>query len=89
VGVADLLDGARWLDRYPRRLVLLGLVPASMELAVGLSPAVQPALPDLVQRIVDEARQLGFDFRLRTADDTPPVEWPVAGVAHPAGMRGW
>ena len=89
VGVADLLDGARWLDRYPRRLVLLGLVPASMELAVGLSPAVRPALPDLVERIIDEARQLGFDFRLRTADDTPPVEWPVAGVVHPAGMREW
>ena len=33
VGVADLLDGARWLDRYPERVVLLGLVPESMELA--------------------------------------------------------
>ena len=28
IGVADLLDGARWLDRYPRaRSMLLGLVP--------------------------------------------------------------
>ena len=27
IGVSDLLDGARWLDRYPSRLVLLGLVP--------------------------------------------------------------
>jgi hydrogenase maturation protease len=89
VGVADLLDGARWLDRYPRRLVLLGLVPASMELAVGLSPAVQPALSDLVERIVGEARELGFDFRPRTADDTPPAERPAVGVAHTAGMRGW
>jgi hydrogenase maturation protease len=89
VGVADLLDGARWLDRYPRRLVLLGLVPASMELAVGLSPAVQPQLPDLVERIVSEARELGFDFRHRTADDTPAAERPAAGVARPAGMRGW
>jgi len=89
VGVADLLDGARWLDRYPRRIVLLGLVPASMELAVGLSPAVQPALADLVERIVGEARELGFDFRHRTADDTLPAERPAAGVAHAAGMWGW
>ena len=89
VGVADLLDGARWLDRYPRRLVLLGLVPASMELAVRLSPEVQLALSELVERIVDEARDLGFDFRQRTADDTPSAEQPGAGVAHAARMRGW
>jgi len=63
VGVADLLDGARWLDQYPRRLLLLGLVPASMELAVGLSPRVRPALAGLVARIVEEARAMGFAFR--------------------------
>ena len=27
IGVSDLLDGARWLDRYPARVVLLGIVP--------------------------------------------------------------
>jgi hydrogenase maturation protease len=88
VGVADLLDGARWLDRYPRRLVLLGLVPESMELAVGLSPRVRPALPDLVGRIVDEARAMGFEFRHRAADDTPVVERRAADVARTAGMHG-
>lgn len=70
VGVADLLDGARWLDRYPRQVVLLGLVPESMELAVGLSPRVRPALPALVDRIVEEARALGFLFRRKDVDDT-------------------
>ena len=43
VGVADLLDGARSRDRYPSRVVLLGLVPESMELAVGLSAPVAAA----------------------------------------------
>jgi hydrogenase maturation protease len=85
VGVADLLDGARWLDRYPKRVVLLGVVPGSMELAVGLSPHVQPALPGLVDRIVEEARTLGFFFRHKNADDTlaaRSVDGPHAG-----GMR--
>jgi hydrogenase maturation protease len=68
VGVADLLDGARWLERYPGRVILLGLVPHSMDLAVGLTPDVQAALPALVECIVDEARQLGFDFRRRPAE---------------------
>ena len=62
VGVADLLDGARWLGRYPNRVVLLGLVPESMELVVGLSPRVRAALPALIERIVGEALALGFVF---------------------------
>ena len=53
------------------RVVLLGLVPESMELAVGLSPRVRPALPALVERVVDEARALGFAFRRKSADETP------------------
>lgn len=70
VGVADLLDGARWLNRYPRQVVLLGLVPQSMELSVGLSPRVGSALPALVDRIVAEASALGFAFRKKDLDDT-------------------
>jgi hydrogenase maturation protease len=62
IGVSDLLDGARWIDRYPSRLILLGIVPETMELAVGLSLAVARALPALVERAVDEAAQLGFPF---------------------------
>ena len=83
VGVADLLDGARWLGRYPRHIVLLGLVPESMDLAVGLSPRVQPALPRLVERVVEEARSLGFAFRYKNADETP-----TAGIVDGALVRG-
>jgi hydrogenase maturation protease len=85
VGVADLLDGARWLDRYPRRVVLLGLVPESMNLAVGLSPLVRASLPELVERVVEEARALGFVFQPRDDDETPPAG--VVDVARLAGMR--
>ena len=68
VGVADLLDGARWLGGYPTRVTLLGLVPESMDLNVGLSDAVRASLPALVERIVEEARTLGFVFRRTSAD---------------------
>ena len=86
VGVADLLDGARWLGRYPRQLVLLGLVPESMELAVGLSPRVQPALPVLVERIVEEARALGFVFRHKNNDETSTIG--AVDGAHVRGVHG-
>lgn len=60
VGVADLLDGARWRERYPRCVVLLGLVPESLDLKLGLSSSVASALPPLVERVVEEAARLGF-----------------------------
>jgi hydrogenase maturation protease len=34
VGVLDLLEAARWRGRYPSRLVLLGLVPESIDLGL-------------------------------------------------------
>lgn len=90
VGVADLLDGARWLGRYPNRVVLLGLVPESMELAVRLSPRVRAALPTLVERIVDEARALGFVFCRKRTDRTPVggAAADVARLAYAPSLAG-
>jgi len=84
VGVADLLDSARWLDRYPPHLVLLGLIPQSMNLVVGLSPLVRASLPALVDRVVDEARALGVAFEHRRGPVAPPA-LSVPDVARLAG----
>jgi hydrogenase maturation protease len=85
VGVADLLDGARWLERYPARVVLLGLIPSSMELSVGLSPLVRASLPELVDLIVEEAARLGFGFEPRDVDAARARE-RMLDVARLAGM---
>jgi len=86
VGVADLLDGARWLDRYPRHVVLLGIVPQSIDLGLGLSPAVRASLPELVTLVVGEALAQGFAFKPKTAGETAPARQRI-NVAHLAGMR--
>jgi hydrogenase maturation protease len=86
VGVADLLDGARWVGRYPRRVVLLGLNPASMNLSVGLSPLVHASLSTLVDRVVEQARDMGFAFERKDVD-APPADDRVVDVARLAGMR--
>jgi hydrogenase maturation protease len=70
IGVADLLEGLRLLDAYPRRVLLLGLVPESLELRVGLSPAVDAGLPGLVSEVAREVRRLGYPLRLRDAHAT-------------------
>lgn len=67
VGVADLLDAARLIDRYPSAVTLLGLVPEVIELAVERSHAVDAALQKLVDAIVHEVRSLGYDM-VRHAD---------------------
>jgi hydrogenase maturation protease len=88
VGVADLLDGARWRDRYPQRVILLGIVPAAFDLAVGLTPPVAAALPSLVEHIVDEARSLGFMFHRKHRDEaTTAVRGSIVDVARLAWVR--
>jgi hydrogenase maturation protease len=85
VGVADLLEGARWHERQPRRLVLLGIVPDTFELGVGLSPAVGLAVPELVRHIVAEARRLGCPFVNETAS-APPVQLDIARLSLGVGQ---
>jgi hydrogenase maturation protease len=87
VGVADLLDGARWLGRLPKQLVLLGLVPESMDLVVGLSPRVQSQLPALLERVVEEAHELGHVFRPKVAGSAKPGAGRALDVSRLAGMR--
>jgi hydrogenase maturation protease len=72
VGVADILEGARWHGRQPPRIVLLGIVPDTFELGVGLSPAVGAAIPTLVQQVLDEARAIGFPFINQAQESAGP-----------------
>ena len=69
VGVSDLLDGLRLLDRLPAQLVLLGLVPATLELGLDRTAAVEAGLDGLVEAVVAEAARLGFPFHRKVADD--------------------
>lgn len=62
VGVADLLDGLRWLGETPARLRLIGLVPERIELGLDLSPAVETNLGSLVEAVAREARSLGLEL---------------------------
>lgn len=72
IGVADLLDGARLHDRYPRRLTLLGLVPDRIALGIERSAAVEVRIPELVEELVAEARRMGHAFVPRPADSDGP-----------------
>lgn len=68
VGVADLLAAAEHTGRTPRRIVLIGVVPESLELGVTRTPAVQAALAAMVDATVVEMARAGH----------PPAEWTDA-----------
>jgi hydrogenase maturation protease len=59
IGVADLLLGAALCDRYPDEVVIVGVVPASTELALGCTPAVAASLDTLVELVVGELARMG------------------------------
>jgi hydrogenase maturation protease len=74
VGVADLLDAARFIGCYPVSVTLLGLVPGAIGLAVERTPAVERALGTLVAAIVRGVESLGYPLAARSyasADDRP------------------
>jgi hydrogenase maturation protease len=68
VGVADLVGAADLLGGLPRRLVLVGLVPGTLDLGLGLSPAVAAGLPALVEEVAAEAGRMGHRFIERPPD---------------------
>jgi hydrogenase maturation protease len=77
IGVADLISTAALRERVPRHLVLLGLVPGTLELGVDLSPAVASRLPALVDAVASEASGMGHRFVARSADAARPARGSV------------
>lgn len=65
VGVADLLNAARLIGRYPASVVLLGLVPGRIGLGVGRTSVVDAALDELTDAILREVQTLGYQLDLR------------------------
>lgn len=68
VGVADVLEAARLIDRYPSVVTLLGLVPEALNLDLSRSPAVEAALDQLVAAVANEMDGLGYTLLPRAGD---------------------
>ena len=81
VGVSDLIEAARWRGRVPPTLVLLGSVPETTELGIGLSPSVQATFSHLVDVVCEEAGRLGYPLEKKAGDDPSAV----AGWSHTVG----
>ena len=55
-GLAEAVELARALGRLPQRLIVYGVEGKSFEAGVGLSPEVEAAAQEVVERVLGEVR---------------------------------
>jgi hydrogenase maturation protease len=60
VGLSDVLAALQFNDRDPKKTVICGIKPVSMQLGMELSPEVASKMSDLVEMVVGELRKLGL-----------------------------
>jgi hydrogenase maturation protease len=70
VGISDLISAAEFQGSLPPKLTLVGVVPESIELGLGLTPRVERALPLLMDRVREACAEFGHPLRPRTDDET-------------------
>jgi hydrogenase maturation protease len=73
-GVKEALLALEFAGRSPRELTLVGVVPARIEMALHLSPAVRAAVPKAIAAVVAELRR-GGAIVTRIAVPHPHSSW--------------
>lgn len=67
VGIADLLAMLTFTGHAPKRVVVLGVEPAVLELGMELSPKVAARVPELCAQVLAELGALGLSPTVRVA----------------------
>ncbi len=78
-GLREALSTLEFGGRGPREVRLVGVVPAAVELEVGLSGPVRAALPATVDEVLRQLHELGVTLRRRAAPTSPDLWWERPG----------
>ncbi len=65
IGLADVLATLTLSDEQPGHIVILGMVPSSLELTLDLSADVNARLENLIQAALEELTALGYPLQDR------------------------
>ena len=85
-GLKESLLSAELAGEAPKELLLIGIVPESVAMGVGLSDAVRDGLPGVVDAAVEELTRLGCPPAKRTSPLPVPVWWEdEAGASRALG----
>lgn len=67
VGLSDVLAACNFHGMAPKRVVLLGVQPASFDTSMELTPAIAAVLPDLLGRMIAEIEAMGVTLARKAA----------------------
>ena len=65
VSLSDVLASLEFTNRAPKRTVIIGMQPASLELGMELTPAVAARVDELLAMTVAELRAIGIEAEQR------------------------
>jgi hydrogenase maturation protease len=74
-GVKEALLTAEFAGRGPREVLLVGAVPETTAMGVGLSPALRAAVPLAAAEVLRELGRLGCPATPRSAPVSPDIWW--------------
>jgi hydrogenase maturation protease len=60
VGLSDVLAALQFNDRAPKKTVICGIKPVSMQLGMELTPEVEAMVPAMLDMVLDELRKAGL-----------------------------
>lgn len=69
LGLADVLMALQLTDEFPRRLLLVGVEPQSLEPTIGLSDCVQRAVEPALAQILAALSASGITIRRKTPQE--------------------
>lgn len=81
LGLSDMLAALRLIGKSPRRVVVVGVVPESLELGMELSPAARKGRDEAVAMILEELAQIGALAPRPATGDLAPGDLAPGGFA--------
>ena len=79
-GLGEALATLDFLGHRPE-VLLVGVVPGSVEAGTELSPGVEAALPEIERRVLTELERLGLPASSRTPPEEPDLWWKKDAAA--------
>jgi hydrogenase maturation protease len=83
-GLKEALLTAEFVGRAPQDVVLIGVVPKSAEMGVGLSHAVKSAVEPAAEAVLAELGRLGMAGEPRLMPRRPEIWWDDPGTGQPS-----
>ena len=68
IGLSDVLATLELIGEQPGGVTVIGIEPVSLETGMSLTPQVDAVLPELVNLVVSELRQLGVNVKSFAAE---------------------